>query len=86
MHVNEPYKVKVRQKNSNYGVNSRRTHTLTFASILVHYSEELIDAIIVHELAHHFVFNHSSDFYNVVYEYMPDYDFRIFKIKKRMFK
>lgn len=86
MKINEPYKVKVRLKSSNYGVNSRRTHTLTFTTTLIHYSLELIDAIVVHELAHHFVFNHSSDFYDVVYEYMPDYDYRIYKVKKSIFK
>ena len=86
MKINDPYKVKVRLKSSNYGVNSRRTHTLTFTTTLIHYSLELIDAIVVHELAHHFVFNHSSDFYDVVYEYMPDYDYRIYKVKKSIFK
>ena len=86
MGIPKPYIVKVRNKRSNYGVNSRRTHTLTFASLLIHYSEELIDSVVVHELAHYYEFNHSTNFYNVVYRYMPDYDQRNYKIDKRIYK
>lgn len=86
MNITNPYTVKVRNKRSNFGVNSRRTHAITFADLLIHYSPELIDAVVVHELAHHFEFNHSRNFYNVVYRYMPDYDARINKINKRIYK
>ena len=34
---------------------------------------EFVDAIILHELAHLFHFNHSKDFYAVVKTYMQDY-------------
>lgn len=43
--------------------------------------EDLIDYIVVHELAHIIEKNHSSDFYAVVKKYMPDYKERISRLK-----
>ncbi len=73
MGVQEPYKVKVRDMTSRYGVNSRRTHAITFQTKLIHYPLPVIDTVVVHELAHHFVFDHSPRFYEVVYHYCPSY-------------
>ena len=86
MNIAEPYKVNVRFKNTNYGVNSRRTHTLTFNTFLVHFSSEIIDSVVIHELAHHFYFNHSSAFYNVVYQYEQKYWLLKHKLDKRIYK
>ena len=74
MNVNEPYKIKVRNTKTRLGSNSRRTKTLAFALSLVHFSKEIIDSVVVHELAHCFVFNHSKAFYNVVYQHCPNYN------------
>ena len=73
MGIANPYNVAVREMSTRYGVNSRKTHKVTFALSLVHYSPAIIDSVIVHELAHHFVFDHSKSFYDIVYRYYPSY-------------
>ena len=35
---------------SRYGVNSQRTHTLSFTTVLVHYAPETINSVVVHVL------------------------------------
>lgn len=74
MDIYESYKVKVRNTKTRYGSNSRKTKTLAFSTSLIHYSKEIIDSVVVHELAHCKVFNHSKDFYNVVYQHCPNYN------------
>lgn len=69
------YKVKVQKMRSRYGSNTKQSHSLNFSTILIHYSINIIDAIVVHELAHYYVFNHSKAFYNVVYKYCPNYKY-----------
>lgn len=80
------YKVSVRKMTSRYGSNSKQTKKLTFAYLLVHYSTDIIDSVIVHELAHILVFNHSKKFYDVVYKYCPDYDKYHTKLRKGEFQ
>ena len=67
------YKVGVREMKSRYGSNSRYTKHMNFAFSLIHYSMSIIDSVVVHELAHIFVYNHSQKFYDVVYKYCPNY-------------
>lgn len=43
---------------------------------------DLIDYVVVHELAHIIEKNHSRDFYAVVEKYLPDYKQRVAKIKE----
>mgnify|MGYP003317159142 CR=1 FL=1 len=74
MEIFEDYKVKVRNTKTRLGSNSRRTKTLAFALSLVHFSKEIIDSVVVHELAHCKVFDHSKEFYNVVYQHCPNYN------------
>ena len=68
------YKVSVRNMKTRFGSNSKRTKTIHFAVMLFQYSSDTIDSVIVHELAHILVFNHSKAFYDVVYKYCPNYD------------
>ncbi len=68
-----PYNVKVRTMSSRYGVNNKKTNTITYTTELVGYSKEIINAIIVHELSHHFERNHQKGFYDIVYKYCPNY-------------
>ncbi|MCQ2802868.1 MAG: M48 family metallopeptidase [Bacilli bacterium] len=67
------YKVSVRNMSTRYGSNSRKTKSVHFSTILMHYSGEIIDSVVVHELAHILVYNHSKQFYDVVYKYCPNY-------------
>lgn len=73
MGIKKPYKVRVRKMTSRYGSNAASTHSITYSMILMHYTADVIDSVIVHELAHDSVRNHSEKFYNVVYKYCPDY-------------
>jgi len=71
--VRKPYEVRVRSMRSRYGVNSLKTHRLTFALELVHYAPEIIDSVIVHELSHDFERNHGPRFYAILFAHCPDY-------------
>lgn len=70
----KPHNVRVRKMTSRYGSNSKHTNTVSFALSLYHYSYEIIDSIVVHELAHSIHFDHSKAFYDVVYKYCPNYE------------
>ncbi len=86
MGVAQPYNVFLRSMESRYGSNSRGTHRLTFARKLLHYSPEIIDAIVVHELAHYFHFDHSKKFYQTIYTFCPTYKVEHAKLRKGMYR
>lgn len=73
MGIKRPYKVRVRNMSSRLGVNSAKTYSLTFSLYLYHFSPEVVDSVVVHELAHHFVRDHSKRFYDALLPYCPDY-------------
>lgn len=74
------HEIKITAMYAARGKNYYRKGLLTFAYELVHFSLELIDAIVIHELAHDFQQNHSKKFYEIVYTYCSDYDSRIKKL------
>ena len=76
------YLVKVRQMKSRYGSNNRSSKTLTFSMTLIHYSPEIIDSVVIHELTHCFVYDHSDNFYRLLYKYCPNYDM----LRKKLIK
>ena len=80
------YQIKLRQMKSRYGSNNRPKKTITYSLVLIHYSPEIIDSVIIHELAHHFVYDHSDNFYKVVYKYCPNYDILRKKLIKAEFE
>ena len=80
------YRVKVRKMVSRYGTNSRQTKSITYSLSLIHYSPEIIRSVIIHELVHCFVFNHSDNFYRLLYKYSPNYDILRKKLIKAEFK
>ncbi len=59
---------------------SKRTITLNLN--LIYSDKECIDAVIVHELAHFKVMNHSADFYRIVEAVLPDYRLRMKRLKQ----
>ena len=67
------YKVSLKNMKTRFGSNSSYTKTLHFSYMLIHFSYEIIDSVIVHELAHILVHDHSKKFYDVVYKYCPNY-------------
>ena len=81
----KPHNVRVRKMTSRYGSNSKHTYTVTFSLKLYSYSIDILDSIVVHELSHSVVFNHSKAFYDVVYKYCPNYDALHRKLRKGEF-
>lgn len=73
MGIEKAYQVSVRKMKSRYGSNALDTHKLTFNLVLVHYDYPIIDSVIVHELAHHFVRGHDPKFYQKIKEFFPEY-------------
>lgn len=67
-----PIKISFRQQKSRWGSCNRRGH-LSFNWRLIHFAEEVIDYVVVHELAHLIQANHSKKFWQVVERYNPDY-------------
>lgn len=65
--------VKVRDATTRYGSCVPSKRNLYFSSRLIMLPENIIDAIIVHELCHLKFKNHDKDFYNLVEQYIPNY-------------
>lgn len=72
--TNIKYKtVQVRDAISKYGSCTVGKKALHFSSRLVMLPDDVIDAIIVHELCHIIHPNHSKEFYNLVETFIPNY-------------
>ncbi len=82
MNVKNKYTIKVRKMKTRWGVNSSKSMTLTFNLLLVHYNKETIESVVVHELAHDKIHNHSKKFYDVVLKRLPDYKRLHTKLRK----
>lgn len=65
--------VKVRDATSRYGSCMPSKKNLYFSSRLIMLPEEIVDAIIVHELCHLVYKNHDKQFYGLVEKYIPNY-------------
>lgn len=64
----------VRDAKSKYGSCKPLTRQLYFSSRLIMLPEDVISAIIVHELCHITHKNHSKEFYDLVKKFIPNYD------------
>lgn len=64
----------VRDAKSKYGSCKPLTRQLYFSSRLIMLPEDVINAIIVHELYHIIYKNHSKKFYDLVKKFIPNYD------------
>jgi predicted metal-dependent hydrolase len=76
-----PAGVKITSAGARWGSCSAR-NSLCFPYKIALLPEELVDYIVVHELAHIRVKNHGKGFYREVESFMPDYRARIKKIKE----
>ena len=74
MGINVPYSLKIKIVSSIFGSNSYSTHSITLSIKLIHFNIELIDSVIIHELAHHFYRDHSKNFYGVINKYCLNYN------------
>ena len=65
--------ISIRHQKTRWGSCSAKGN-LNFNCLLMLAPSEVLDAIIVHELCHRKVMNHSDRFYKEVYRVYPDYD------------
>ena len=86
MGVFPSYKIKIKKMKTRLGSNSRKTHSIAYADNLYPFSIDILDSLVVHELAHHFIFDHSEKFYQVVLKYCPNYHKDNKKLKKRIYQ
>lgn len=76
-----PTGVKITSAQSRWGSCSSK-NGLCFPYRIMLLPPHLVDYIVVHELAHIRVRNHSGDFYSEVAAYLPDYKARIKELKR----
>ena len=56
-----------------WGSCTYKKGTIRLNSKLYYMSDEFLEYIVVHEMCHMFVHNHSKSFYNLVIHFLPDY-------------
>lgn len=66
-------KLKYRNMTTRWGVCNTKTKTITLNNELLRYEIECLDYVIIHELCHLLVPNHSSQFWHYVEKYCPNY-------------
>ena len=76
-----PSGIKITSAKSRWGSCSYK-NSLCFSYRVMLLPLELIDLIVVHELAHIRVKDHSKRFYDEVYKYMPDYNAKKQSLRK----
>ena len=74
--------LKCRIMSSRWGVCFPRKNRIHISSYLIHYPERCLEYIIIHELTHFIVPNHSQRFYEIVRRLMPDYKEVAAKLKQ----
>jgi len=72
-HDCESIEIKYRMMKSTWGVCRPIAGTITFNKRLVHQPESFIEYVVLHELCHLLVPNHSRDFYNLIKLHMPHF-------------
>ena len=73
-------KLKIRKMKTRWGVCNTKNCTITLNLELIHYEINCLDYVIVHELSHLLVPNHSKKFWSIVEKYYPNYK----KIRKKL--
>ncbi len=68
------HEIKIASMITALGKNYYQKKVLYFSDKLIHFSLELIDSVVIHELVHDFVQNHSKKFYNILYSYCENYE------------
>ncbi len=76
-----PSDIKITSARTRWGSCSS-TNSLNFSYYIMLLEPDIIDYIIIHELSHILVKNHSSEFYKVVEGAMPDFKDKISRLKK----
>lgn len=67
------FTLRTRYMKTRWGVCNRRNNTVTLNTELIKRDVDLIDYVIIHELAHFYEGNHSKKFWNIVEQACPNY-------------
>lgn len=73
--------IKARCMSSKWGVCYTRKNQINISSYLIHYPLECLEYIMIHEMTHFIVPNHSKRFYELVSSMMPNYKDVVKKLK-----
>jgi len=65
--------IKYRKMSATWGICRPTQGTITFNKRLIHQPEAFIEYVVLHELCHLLICNHSKEFYTLVAGLMPDY-------------
>lgn len=65
--------LKIRKMKTRWGVCNVRNQNVTLNFELFRYDIECLDYVIIHELSHFLVPNHSKEFWSIVEKYCPNY-------------
>lgn len=65
--------LRIRTMKTRWGVCNIKTKVVTLNSLLLKYSIDKLDYVIIHELSHLVYANHSREFWNLVSKYCPKY-------------
>lgn len=76
----KPTGIKITSAKTRLGSCSGK-NSLCFSYLLMQYSEDVIDYVVVHELAHIKYHNHGKAFYKLIEQYLPDYKDSVKNIK-----
>ena len=82
MGIEKPPKVNIKKVKNYLGQYNKRSNSININLLLGHMSEELIEYVIIHELAHTRYMNHQKGFWEEVGKYCPYYKSYRAKCKK----
>ena len=73
MGIENPPSVKIKRIKNYLGQYNKKNYVINLNLLLGHISEELIEYVIIHELAHIKYMNHQKEFWKLVEKYIPNY-------------
>jgi predicted metal-dependent hydrolase len=82
MGIDNPPKVNIKKVKNYLGQYNKKNHAINLNLLLGHLKEELIEYVIIHELAHIRYMNHQKEFWKEVAKYCPYYKTYRNKCKK----
>ena len=76
------FTLKIKYMKTRWGVCNTKNYIITLNSELIKKKVELIDYVIIHEMAHFYEGNHSKNFWNIVSKACPNYKIYRGELKK----
>lgn len=74
--------LRCRMMRSRWGSCTPSAGRICLNAQLLHFGADVIDSVVLHELAHFIHANHSQAFWHIVYSWMPDYRQRQIQLKE----